>query len=428
MLFILTILARATLLKYKPKVIAITGSVGKTSAKDLIFSVVSSSFYARKSEKSFNSEFGVPLTILGLPNAWRDPLAWLVNFFRGLGLIAFPHKYPKWLVLEMGADHPGDIKSLVSWVRPRIGVLTGLGSEVPVHIEFFPSIESLVKEKSELLRNLDSFDIAIINCDDERAWHMRGSTQAQVLSYGFAKVASVQADSLHVNYDTKGPVGMGFRIDYDGKSLPIRLFGVLGKGHAYAAMAAFATGAVLGINLVSIAEALARHTFAPGRMRILEGLHSSVLIDDTYNSSPSAVKLALESLQELNLAKHFPNGRKIVVLGDMLELGEYSQVEHEKVGTRIRGVVDVLVCVGKKAHTIGESALVDGMQKDNVIFFDNSREAGVFLADMLTEGDIVLLKGSQSMRMERATEILLADHSKTQELLVRQEKEWKARK
>jgi UDP-N-acetylmuramoyl-tripeptide--D-alanyl-D-alanine ligase len=422
-LSVLTFLAKCALNKYRPRIIAVTGSVGKTGAKDAIYSVVSTSFPSRKNPKSFNAEFGVPLTILNLPNAWASPIGWFVNIIKGLLLVLLPHEYPKWLVLEIGADHPGDIKKITKWVNPSIGVVTGLGNEAPVHVEFFPTIESLIREKSELLRGLDSVDSAIINRDDERAWGMRSVTVAHILSYGFDKEAKVRADAYHVAYDDNdNPKGIGFRVDYSEKSIPVRLTGVLGKGHAYAALVAFAVGTRLGINLVTIAEALTKHTFAPGRMRILPGLRETVLIDDSYNSSPAAVKLALDTLRDLEAS-----GRKIAVLADMAELGEYSVGEHKKVGTWIPGVADVLVCVGPKAKDIGESASMECLDKSCVYYFDNSVKAGHFLANFVQAGDAVLLKGSQSMRMERATELLLADSSKAPDLLVRQEPEWKAK-
>src|SRR3989344_1849880 len=427
--------ARLVLARTKPKVIAVTGSVGKTSAKDLLYTVVSSTFSAKKNEKSLNSEFGVPLTILGLKTAWSSPMGWLLNLGFGIWRLGFPGEKYKFLVLELGADKPGDIKTLSSWVRPKLGVITGIGSEVPVHVEFFRDIEALVSEKSELLRALPEDGTAIVNRDDARAWEMREATRARVISYGFASDANIRGDNLHTSYDDpldsargKKPKGINLRVDYAGKSVPVRLCGVLGKGHAYAALAAFAVGANLGINVVTISDALGRHKFTPGRLRILPGKNGSTIIEDTYNSSPSAVKLALETLHELELtvspmADSQPQPRKVAVLGDMLELGEYSEGEHRKVGTWIRGVADVLVCVGEKAKWIGESAIEDGFDKGSVHEFGNSQEAGKFLSSFVLSGDMVLLKASQSVRLERATEQLLEDPTKASELLVRQEKE-----
>ncbi|MEK7535796.1 MAG: Mur ligase family protein, partial [Patescibacteria group bacterium] len=389
----------------------------------------------RKNEKSLNSEFGVPLTILGLKTAWNSPIDWLINlltgFYRAITYSLKPKTYPQYLVLEMGADHPGDIKYNVTNFKPTIGVLTGIGTEVPVHVEFFSTIEDLVREKSELLKALPEDGIAIINRDDARAWEARDSTRAHVISYGFTGDANIKGDNLRISYaDTGQPKGMNLRVDYAGKSVPVRLCGVLGKGHAYSALAAFAVGVNMGMNIINIADALGRHKFAPCRLRILEGRNGSTLIDDTYNSSPSAVKLALETLYDINLGSRIPSCRKIAVLGDMLELGEYSESEHKKVGTWIRGVIDVLVCVGERAKWIGESAISDGFPPDHVHYFPDSVSSGNFLTSDfdIRASDVILLKASQSVRLERATEALLVDPSKANELLVRQEKEWKNKK
>jgi len=428
---ILTLEARLMLARNKPRIIGVTGSVGKTSTKDLIYTVVSSAYSARKNEKSLNSEFGVPLTILNLKSAWNSLVGWLINLGFGLwrAIILNSQFIVQYLVLEIGADHPGDIKSLVSWLKPEIGVLTGFGNEVPVHIEFFPTIGDLVREKSELLKALPEDGTAIINHDDERAWEAREVTEAKVLSYGFNENSDVHGDNFHISYENDLPKGVNFRVDYAGKSVPVRLCGVLGNGVAYSALAAFAVGTTQAINVVSIAEALGSHLFAPGRMKILKGINHSILIDDTYNSSPTAVKLALDTLHDLNTETRFRNPvsvcRKIAVLGDMMELGEYSEQEHKKVGTWVRGIADVLVCVGERAKLIGKGAINDGFEKNNVHELSNSQEAGKFLVGFVKEGDIVLLKASQSIRLERATEQLLADPTKASELLVRQEKEWK---
>src|SRR3989338_1816365 len=148
--FIITLQARAVLRKYKPMIVAVTGSVGKTSTKDAIYAVLSKSARVRKSEKSFNSEIGLPLTILGAPNAWSNPFRWLANIVDGLFLIWFDAPYPEWLVLEVGADRPGDIRSLAGWLPVDIAVITRL-PEVPVHVEFFDSPEAVVEEKASLI-------------------------------------------------------------------------------------------------------------------------------------------------------------------------------------------------------------------------------------------------------------------------------------
>ena len=144
--YILTKLSKLILKKYKPKIVVVTGSVGKTSTKDAIYTAISPFAHVRKSEKSYNSEIGIPLTILGAPNGWSNPSVWLANILGGISLVLFKHKYPEWLVLEVGVGKPGDMKKIASWLRSDVVVITHFGT-VPVHIEFFASKSEIVKEK-----------------------------------------------------------------------------------------------------------------------------------------------------------------------------------------------------------------------------------------------------------------------------------------
>ena len=153
--------------KYKPMIVAVTGSVGKTSTKDAIFTVMSSHFFVRKSEKSFNSEIGVPLTILGCNNAWSNPILWVKNIIEGLMLIVLGNHYPKWLVLEVGADRPGDIERIAKWLKPDVVVMTTL-PDVPVHVEYFDSPEDVIKEKEYLISALKPKGVLVLNYDDEK--------------------------------------------------------------------------------------------------------------------------------------------------------------------------------------------------------------------------------------------------------------------
>ena len=146
--YILKLESRLVLWKYKPKVIAITGSVGKTSTKDAVYAVISKFSYVRKSEKSYNSEIGLPLTILGCPNGWSNPYTWTKNILVGLWLIIWPNKYPEWLVLEVGVGKPGDMKRTASWLKTDAVIMTAIG-ETPVHIEFFDSRKHLIEEKEK---------------------------------------------------------------------------------------------------------------------------------------------------------------------------------------------------------------------------------------------------------------------------------------
>src|ERR1035437_7829614 len=176
--------AHQVLKKYQPKIIAVTGSVGKTSTKDAIFSVLSPSRHIRKSDKSFNSEIGVPLTILGCDNGWNNPFIWFSNILHGFSLLISKHEYPDWLVLEVGADRPGDIKDLTSWLKPDITVVTRFG-KTPVHVEFFENREELIREKSYLVENLNRGGAAILNYDDEDVQAFGQYTECTKIFYGF---------------------------------------------------------------------------------------------------------------------------------------------------------------------------------------------------------------------------------------------------
>ena len=175
-IYILIFEAKLVLWKYKPRVVAITGSVGKTSTKDAVYAVFSKFTYVRKSDKSFNSEIGLPLTILGVPNGWNSPKVWIRNIFKGLWLILAPHKYPKWLILEVGVGKPGDMARTASWLKTDAVIMTAIG-ETPVHIEFFESRKQLIEEKAGLIKTLRRDGLLILNADDEAIFEMKSKSK-----------------------------------------------------------------------------------------------------------------------------------------------------------------------------------------------------------------------------------------------------------
>ncbi len=421
--FILTWEARMVLLRYKPRVIAITGSVGKTSSKDAIFAALSPELHVRKSEKSFNTEFGVPLTILGLENAWRDPLKWLWNILRGLWFVVVWQEYPQWLVLEVGADRPGDIRRIARWLKPDIAVITGV-SEVPVHVEFFSSPEAIAREKRALAEYLKAGGKLILNGDDERMKEPRVSFRGASLTYGLATHNDFSASDIEIVYENAKPAGIHFRVKRAGASAPVLVRGALGRPRVYAALAALAVAEAVGVDLVSAARALSAWVPTTGRLRILRGLKGSLIIDDTYNSSPAAAMAALDALKEVEGIK-----RRIAVLGDMLELGKYSAEAHRALGARAAECADILITVGFRARATAEAALDAGMPEKNIRQYEmnESRRAGKELEFELREGDLVLVKGSQSMRMERTVQEIMGEPERAAEFLVRQDEEWKIR-
>src|SRR3989344_5953483 len=347
--FIITAEAKFILKKYKPRIIAVTGSVGKTSTKDAIFSVLSSKGFVRKSEKSFNSEIGVPLTILGRPNAWSNPFAWISTIFAGLLLIIRREKYPEWLVLEVGADRPGDIKRIASWLLPDVVVITRL-APVPVHVEYFTSPEAVFKEKGELVKALKKDGTLVLSSDDENVLVLEKlASGRKLVTFGFSRKASVAGSKTSVVYEGRGasrhPIGMRFSIKENDEHIEIGMRGSVGRQIIYSAFAACAVGRAVELSMCDITKGLLGYEGPSGRMRLVEGIKHTLIIDDTYNSSPVAVQEALDALASLST-----KGRKIAVLGDMLELGRFSVEEHHAIGTYAFTRADMLVTVGIRSR------------------------------------------------------------------------------
>jgi len=416
--------------KYNPKIVAISGTVGKTSTKNAVHSVLSRKFDIRISEKSYNSDFGVALTILGESSGWNNPIKWFGILLRGLKLMVFKSEYPQWLILEMGVDHPGDMKRLVSWIRPDISVMTAIG-EVPVHVEYFGKVSDVAKEKSRLIKVLKLGDYAVLNGDDPLVSDMKDKTKANVLTYGLVDddkgadrsrldlIGSNYGITYRIEGERNIPDGLTFKVDYNGNIVPVRLHDTFGRQNVYASLAAIAVGIAAGLNLIEMAESLSQYRSPAGRLKLLKGIKNSFLLDDTYNSSPLAVQAALDVLDDL------PAKRKIVILGDMLELGKHTIDEHKKIGTIASRIADVIFVVGARSKFISEAARENGFSENKIFEFPDSDIAKIKLQEFMEEDDIVLIKGSQSMRMEKIVEEVMAEPERKGNLLVRQEVEWK---
>lgn len=419
---ILTFEAKIVLKKYKPRIVAITGSVGKTSTKDAVFTALQTAFHVRKTEKSFNSEIGIPLTILGLPNAWNDPILWFKNIIKGLKLIFKKVEYPEWLVLEVGADRPGDIAFVSSWVPFDIAVFTRIG-KVPVHVEFYDSVQEVVKEKSALLKGLKKDGVAILNQDDEDIREFKKLTKNKCLTFSLKEDADVKGSFPSIVYEQEGvPKGMAIKVDVNGNSFPVVLQQVLGAQHLLPVVASFAVALSLNLNLIKVSSAFMSHTSPRGRMNIIAGKQNSVLIDDTYNASPVAVEEAFTLVDSIETKK-----RKVAILGDMLELGRHCVEEHERLGKIASEVFDEIIAVGVRAKDFLTGARQCKMKESHLHSFSSSLEAISTIGDFIKEGDIVFIKGSQGARMERIVEKLMLKPEDKDTLLVRQEEEWQHR-
>ena len=408
--------------RYKPTIITVTGNVGKTSTKDALFQALAGSLHVRKSEKSFNSETGVPLSIIGAPNGWRNPIIWIETLLKGLWLIIWKQSYPKVLVLEVGADKPGDISMVAKWLHSDIVVYTRFPT-VPVHIEFFESKEQVIREKKSLADYARKGGTLVLNADDPLVLAMREEyPHLRAVTYGRDTTADVQIVSYEVLGRFEGEkfeVGVKAEFMIGGFAYSIMLPHILGESHVYAIAASLAGAYALGLPMDAVCASLAEYRTPPGRTSPLLGRNTTLLIDDTYNSSPTAANAALDLLKSLTTS-----GKKIAVIGDMLELGKHTEEEHRKLGARMKHVVQLLVTVGIRAQFIHDEAMKSGMTKTHAIHVDTAEEVIPILEKQLKKGDIVLFKASQGIRLERAVAPFLDPAINPRDVLVRQEDEW----
>ena len=405
--------------KYHPDIIGITGSVGKTSAKEAIALVLLSEYNVRKNIKNYNNEIGLPLTIIGSESGGKSIAQWLKIFSIAKKIIKESAEYPEALVLEMGADRPGDISYLTKFIKCKVGVVTAVGRS---HLEFFETINNIAKEKGRLAESIGLGGYVILNADDERVSTMRSKTKAKVITCGFLGSADLQASDVRIGGGNNGNGngnGISFKLKYKNNIIPVALPHILGEHFVYAALYAIAVGIVYEIPIISIVNSLKKFESPAGRMKLINGIKNTKIIDDTYNSSLQSAESALRTLKSVSGKK------KYAVLGDMLELGAESEKDHKKAGKFVKEFgCDILITVGERSRDTAKSAEGAGMARDFIFSFGNTEEAGKFLQERILEGDVILVKGSQGMRMERIVKEIMAEPLKAPELLVRQGEGW----
>lgn len=362
----LTKLARWVRDSLDPLVVGITGSTGKTSTKDLVVAVSSTNLNTLGSEKNYNNEIGVPLTLLGIKAETEV------------------------VVCEMGARGIGHIAALCELARPQVGIVTNVGV---THYEQFGSVEAIARAKSELVRSLPEGGTAVLNADDPAVLAMRDSTAAEVITFGLGAAADVRGEQVTLD-------GLGrpsFRIAHGAGSIWVTL-PFSGRHHCPNALAAVAAGLALGIPIEDMRTGLERAVASPWRMQV-ERSEGVLLVNDAYNASPSSVEAALETCTAMVAAP----GRLIAILGHMAELGDIETAEHWRIGEIAAQTCSRLIVVGTKAKEIAEGARAAGMT--DVIRVGSPDEVTEHLSDLGT-GDVVLVKGSRSAGLENVTESL----------------------
>lgn len=351
------------------RVVGITGSVGKSTTKEMVAEVLSHKYRTLKTSGNFNNEIGLPLTLLSLARGHQRA------------------------VLEMGFYVPGEIKFLCEIAQPTVGVVTNIGT---VHAERAGSQAAIAAGKGELVESLPPQGWAILNYDDELVRAMAERTPAQVLFYGLTPEADLWADEI----EGLGLEGIRFRLHYREEVFPLKV-PMLGRHSVHTALRAAAVGLVEGL---AWAEIIAGLRFGHMQLRLVavRAESGALLLDDTYNASPESTLAALNLLAELE-------GRKVAVLGDMLELGQYERQGHHMVGLRAAEVADELIAIGARARGIAAAARAGGLADNAIHEVEDSPAAIALLRHRLGAGDVVLVKGSRGMQMDGIAPALEGD-------------------
>jgi UDP-N-acetylmuramoyl-tripeptide--D-alanyl-D-alanine ligase len=345
--------------RFQGRVIAVTGSAGKTTTKDAIAELLGTAMEVARSEGNLNNHVGVPLSLLRLPEQARAA------------------------VLELAMNHAGEIRRLAALARPEIGVVTNVGH---AHVGFFESLDQVALAKRELIESLPPHGVAVLNADDERVAAFAQVHPGLVLTFGFSERADVRAEDVSF-----GAEGSRFRVGNVWFECPLP-----GRHGVMNVLAALAVARLFGLPLERLRDAVRK--LEAGGMRGRRLMHRGVLIlDDCYNSNPEALRAMLETLAAT------PARRRIAVLGEMLELGRWAEALHREAGRRVVECgVDVLVGIRGAARYLVEEAVRAGMPPGAAFFFEDPVEAGRFLRGLLREGDAVLFKGSRGVQVERA--------------------------
>ncbi|MEN2774089.1 UDP-N-acetylmuramoyl-tripeptide--D-alanyl-D-alanine ligase [Acetivibrio clariflavus] len=359
--------------KFDIPFVGITGSVGKTSTKDMVYSVLSQKYNVLRTQGNFNNEIGVPLTVFNLES------------------------YHEAAVVEMGMSGLGEISRLTSIVRPDIAIITNIGLS---HIEKLGSRQNILRAKMEILEGLKDNGLVILNGDDNLLSGLKGLLKHRTVFYGMEDGLDYQA----YNISSQGEMGTSFEITIGYKDYKVHV-PAPGIHNIHNALAAIAVGVELNIPVEDIIKGIGE--FLPGKMRLnIIDLNGIKIINDAYNASPQSMEVAINVLKDVANS----NNRTIAVLGDMLELGDISVKAHRDIGKyAAMKEVSYIFTVGKKSKDILEGAIEAGMEKDRVLHFEDNAEAGKFLIDFVKPGDVLVVKGSRGMKMEEIVNLLTTE-------------------
>lgn len=392
---------------HEPKVIAITGSVGKTSTKEALAAVFKLAYgdKVRYTHGNLNAEIGIPLTILGYT---RQPkkIEWPI-FLAKVQKHLKEESFPEFLILEMGVERPGDIQQFCQIARPDVAVIT---AATPAHISNFPDLHTMQSEKASLSNQVKDSGYTIYNADDD---FLSKSINGQKFSYGFDQNAFCRAEQVKV-----GLHGNRYTIVCGDHRIRIES-PLIGKQMIYSELAAAAVAIKFNIDSNVIKSALESRKPFPGRLNMLQGKNNTTIIDDTYNANPASVKAAADLLAEIDHP-----GRRVLILGNMNELGALDQEQHLEVAKYLSGKADLIILAGPNAEPMKKE-----ITKSQVFAFANRLEVADNLWDIVKSGDLVLLKASQNRNyFEELVKILMDEKYQADDVLVRQDEMWNGKK
>jgi UDP-N-acetylmuramyl pentapeptide synthase len=414
----LGLLARIKLGRSYGQVIGITGSVGKSSTREAIVKVLESGFTVDPSTPDYNTRLGLLLSIYRQESGEGRWKAWLRAMAGATRHFLTDHTRYDRLVLEMGVNRPGDMTDTLRVFRPEIAIFTAVA---PVHLAEgqFTDEQAIFEEKARLVRSI-KHGTAILNRDDRYCRQLENEQlRANVLWYGrLPEDRPVESLPPGLYFDQMRSLSHGISAVVhvsgtdDLQAASYELFcPVLGGHHIYVLLPAILTGLVAGLDLEQSCEPLRDFQLPPGRMNRIPGINSSTIIDSSWNASPRTVEVALETLGD------YPAQRRIALLGSMLELGDATESAHRATGRITPRFARMLITVGAEARQIAEGARTHGMAEQLIRSFDTPEEAGVYLKDVIREGDVLLVKGSRRISLERAIELFMRDPEQADQLL-----------
>jgi UDP-N-acetylmuramyl pentapeptide synthase len=407
-------LSKRIIRKYKPVIIAITGSVGKTSTRQAIFHIVSQKYKTGTSARSFNDKLGLPLSIIGYGEyPGKSVMGWLSVFTKATALALFRLPYPRVMVLEMGVDRPGEMDVLISIAPPHIAVITDISVS---HYEFFESLDTIEKEKGKLAAAVPADGWVIYNADNERVVNQVQNIDAQKLAYSSKNQADISVIQKMEEWEPRVQTQIQVAVGEGNQSILLK---AVGQTHVSAVLAALGVARALRIESDLVEKGVAHYKPYPGRLNIIDGIKHTLIIDDSYNASP------VSTIESLRLLARVPAVLRMAVLGDMRELGSLSDQAHKDIGKLVHQLgIARLVTVGESGVLIAEGAKDAGMARESIISFATSEEAKRVVQEMLEPNAAILVKGSQFVRMEKITKEIMAEPMRAQELLCRQYGGW----